>query len=74
MLPNHSARAITYAVSLQRVPGVFEFLASVALVTVPVGETGVVGIMLIPTGDELPPPGTQVPFTVELTNTETGEK
>lgn len=52
----------------------FKIRTSLPEISIPPGKTGVVGIMLIPTGDELPSPGTEVPFTVEVTNTETGEK
>jgi uncharacterized membrane protein/transglutaminase-like putative cysteine protease len=60
--------ADTYTLTFSNLPAGFTGVSSAAGVTVPAGQTGVVGIYLIPTG-QLPAPGTVLKFDVTVTST-----
>src|SRR5579875_1434759 len=67
---NNGPTADTYNLTFANVPSGFTILNSGTSVTVPAGQTGIVGIYLQPnTGQPIPPPGTQLSFTVTATST-----
>ena len=60
----------TYNLTFSNVPSGFSIVDSGTSVTVPAGATGILGIYLVPnTGQPIPPPGTQLSFTVTATST-----
>jgi uncharacterized membrane protein len=64
--------ADTYNLTFSDVPAGFTVLDSTASLTVPGGQTGNVGIYLVPNGSQpLPPPGTQPSFNVTATSSTT---
>ena len=69
-IQNTGPAAATYRVTFPNQPAGFTLKSSLPEVTIPAGETGVVGIMLIPNAG-LPAPGTQAPFQVTITDTAT---
>ncbi len=67
---NSGPTADTYNLSFSKAPSGFALLNSGTSVTVPAGQTGIVGIYLQPnTGQPIPAPGTQLSFTVTATST-----
>lgn len=59
-----------YNLSYTNIPAGFSVASSSSSVAVPAGQTGIVGIYLIPTaGSTLPAPGTQLSFQVTATST-----
>ncbi|HWB10387.1 MAG TPA: DUF4214 domain-containing protein [Pirellulales bacterium] len=66
---NTGPAADTYDLAFSNVPAGFTISASDASVTVPAGDTGIVGLYLQPAGTTLPPPGTILSFTVTATST-----
>jgi len=58
----------TYNVTFANVPSGWTIVDSGTSVTVPAGETGILGVYLQPTGTSLPPPGTNLSFTVTATS------
>lgn len=65
---NNGPTADTFHLTFPNLPSGFTLLNSGTSVTVPAGQTGIVGIYLQPSGSQLPPPGTQVTFTVTATS------
>jgi uncharacterized repeat protein (TIGR01451 family) len=63
-LQNTGPAADTYKLTFSNVPTGFTVLNSGTSVTVPAGQTGILGLYLQPTGTQLPPPGTDLSFTV----------
>ncbi len=62
--------ADTYNLTFSNIPTGFTLLNSGTSVTVPAGETGILGIYLQPNpGQPIPAPGTQLSFTVTATST-----
>ena len=69
-IQNLGPAADTYNLTFSNVPTGFTLLNSGTSVTVPAGQTGILGIYLQPnTGQPIPPPGTQLSFTVTATST-----
>jgi len=69
-IQNLGPAADTYNLTFSNVPTGFTILDSGTSVTVPAGQTGILGIYLQPnTGQPIPPPGTQLSFTVTATST-----
>ena len=62
-IQNLGPDADTYHLTFPTLPAGFRILNSLDRVTVPAGETGIIGIYLEPIG-QLPPPGAQVSFEV----------
>jgi uncharacterized membrane protein len=58
----------TYNLTFSNLPTGFNVLNSGASVTVPAGQTGILGIYLQPNGSQLPLPGSKVSFTVTATS------
>jgi hypothetical protein len=58
----------TFNVSFLDLPAGFEVFSSGTTISLPAGETGVVGFYLRPVG-QIGPPGTQISFRVEATST-----
>ena len=70
VIDNTGPAADTYNLSFANVPSGFTLVSSATSVTVPAGETGIVGIYLIPNaGSVLPAPGTPLSFQVTATST-----
>lgn len=68
-IQNLGPAADTYSLTFSNVPIGFTVEESATSVTVPAGETGIVGVYLVPnTGQPIPPPGTQLSFTVTATS------
>jgi tetratricopeptide (TPR) repeat protein len=64
-IQNLGPAADTYNLTFSNIPSGFTLLNSGTSVTVPAGATGILGIYLVPnTGQPIPPPGTQLSFTV----------
>jgi hypothetical protein len=57
----------TLSLTFSSPPAGFTFVKSGTVVTVPAGQTGVLGLYLVPSG-QLPAPGTQAAFTVTATS------
>jgi hypothetical protein len=70
VIQNLGPAADTYNLTFSNVPSGFTLLNSGTSVTIPAGQTGIVGIYLQPnTGQTLSAPGTVLPFTVKATST-----
>jgi hypothetical protein len=70
VIHNNGPSADTYDLALSNIPSGFTILTSATSVTVPAGQTGIVGIYLQPNaGIALPAPGTPLSFTVTATST-----
>ena len=70
VIDNTGPAADTYNLSFANVPSGFTLVSSATSVTVPAGQTGIVGIYLIPiAGSVLPAPGTPLSFQVTATST-----
>ena len=70
VIHNTGPAADTYNLSFANVPSGFTLVSSATSVTVPAGQTGIVGIYLIPiAGSVLPAPGTPLSFQVTATST-----
>ncbi len=70
VIHNNGPAADTYNLNITNVPSGFTLVRSATSVTVPAGQTGIVGIYLIPiTGAVLPLPGTALSFDVTATST-----
>ncbi|HVX12981.1 MAG TPA: DUF4214 domain-containing protein [Pirellulales bacterium] len=68
-IQNTGPSADTYDLTFSGVPAGFTVLNSGTAVTVPAGRTGIVGLYLQPNGGALPPPGTNLSFSVTSTST-----
>jgi uncharacterized membrane protein len=69
-LQNLGPSADTYNLTFANVPSGFTLLNSGTSVTVPAGQTGILGLYLqLNPGQQIPPPGTQLSFTVTATST-----
>jgi hypothetical protein len=68
-IQNSGPSADTYNLTFSTIPAGFTLLDSGTSVTVPAGQTGILGLYLQPMGATLPPAGTQVSFTVTATST-----
>ena len=68
-LRNLGPAADTFTLTFPNPPAGFTILNSGPAVTVPAGETGILGIYLQPSGSQLPAPGTVITFTVTATST-----
>ena len=66
-IQNLGPAADTFALTFPNLPTGFTVLSSGATVTIPAGQTGILGVYLQPTGS-LPAPGTQVTFTATATS------
>ena len=69
VIHNNGPAADTYNLSFSNIPSGFTLLNSGTTVTIPAGQTGIVGIYLVPTTGQIPPPGTPASFTVTATST-----
>ena len=70
VIDNTGPAADTYNLSFANVPSGFTLVSSATSDTVPAGQTGIVGIYLIPNpGSVLPDPGTPLSFEVTATST-----
>jgi uncharacterized membrane protein len=70
VIHNTGPAADTYNLSFANVPSGFTLVSSATSDTVPAGQTGIVGIYLIPiAGSVLPAPGTPLSFQVTATST-----
>ena len=67
-LQNIGPGADTYSLTFSNEPSGFTILNSGTSVTVPAGQTGILGLYLQPTGTQLPPPGTNLSFSVTATS------
>ena len=68
LIRNGSSTLKTYSLATLDTPAGFEAITSLSSVTIPAGEVGVVGVILIPAADgSLPAVGTIVPFSVQIT-------
>ena len=69
-IQNLGPAADTYNLTFANVPAGFTLLNSGTSVTVPAGQTGILGLYLQPdVGQPIPPPGTMLSFTVTATST-----
>ena len=67
---NVGPKADTFTLSSSNIPAGFSLQSGVTTVTIPAGETGVVGLYLVPNANQpLPAPGTQLAFTVTAKST-----
>ena len=66
---NNGPAADTFTFAFPNPPAGFTILSSGTTVTIPAGETGILGVYLRPNGPTLPAPGTSVTFTVTATST-----
>ncbi|GAB4188560.1 MAG: hypothetical protein Tsb002_14940 [Wenzhouxiangellaceae bacterium] len=66
LIRNDTAETQTYTVTVPNASNDFTIRTSLSRVTVPAGETGVVGVLMIPPEGELPASGTAVPFEVSV--------
>ena len=71
VIRNLGPAAETVTISIPQSPTGFSVLPSVDQVTIPAGETGIVGLYLRPSG-MIPSPGTIAPFTVHATSSANG--
>jgi len=69
VIHNDGPAADTYNLTFANIPAGFTLLDSGTSVTVPAGQTGIVGLYLQPTGTSLLPPGTPLSFDVTATST-----
>jgi uncharacterized membrane protein len=67
-IQNLGPAADTYNLTFSNLPSGFTILNSGTSVTVPAGQTGILGVYLQPNGSPLPPPGTIITFTVTATS------
>ncbi|HKI37475.1 MAG TPA: hypothetical protein VKA46_36810 [Gemmataceae bacterium] len=65
---NNGPAPITEDLAFSNVPSGFTLLNSGTSVTIPAGQTGIVGVYLQPTSGQVPPVGTPASFTVTATN------
>jgi uncharacterized membrane protein len=65
---NNGPTAVTENLAFSNLPSGFTLLNSGTSVTIPAGQTGIVGGYLVPTGSQVPAQGTPVSFTVTATN------
>jgi uncharacterized membrane protein len=69
VIHNNGPTADTYNLTFANVPSGFSILSSASSVTIPAGQTGIVGVYLQPnTGQPIPAPGTMVSFMVTATS------
>jgi uncharacterized membrane protein len=68
VIHNTGPAADTYHLTFSNLPSGFTVLDSGTSVTVPAGQTAVVGIYLAPSGGQLPAPGTNASFSVTATS------
>jgi uncharacterized membrane protein len=71
VLHNTGPSADTFSLTFQSPPAGFTIVSSATQVTIPAGQTGIVGVYLQPSGSLLPAVGTPAPFTVTATSTTT---
>lgn len=74
IIQNTGPQPDTFALSVSGLPAGFEALSSLPQVTLQPGHTGLIGLTIRPSdlSAPLPPPGTQIPFTVTATSTSAG--
>ncbi|HEV3341450.1 MAG TPA: transglutaminase domain-containing protein, partial [Pirellulales bacterium] len=65
---NTGPAADTYNLTFSSPPAGFALVTSGTSVTVPAGQTGILGLYLVPTSSQLPPPATNLSFTVTATS------
>ena len=71
-IQNLGPTADTYDLTFSNVPSGFSVQSSNSSVTIPAGQTGIVGVYLVPNaGQALPAPGTQLSFSITATSTTT---
>ena len=68
LIHNTGPTADTYNLTFANVPSGFTVLSTTTSATVPAGKTGILGLYLQRTGTTLPPPGTNLSFTVTATS------
>jgi len=68
-IQNLGPAADTYTLSFSNAPNGFAYLSGPTTVTVRAGQTGILGIYLVPDSGPLPVPGTRVSFDVTATST-----
>ncbi len=68
-IQNTGPTPLTDELTFSNLPSGFTILDSGTSVTVPAGQTGILGIYLVPSSGPVPAPGTQVSFTVTATST-----
>jgi uncharacterized repeat protein (TIGR01451 family) len=68
VIHNSGPAADTFNLTFSKPPTGFTILSSATQVTIPAGQTGIVGIYLLPT-DQIPSPATHVAFSVSATST-----
>ena len=68
VIHNNGPTADTYNLAVSNIPGGFTIVTSATSVTVPAGQTGIVGIYLQPTTGTIPAPGILASFTVTATS------
>jgi len=66
---NNGPTADSFHLTFSNLPSGFTVSDSESTVTIPAGQMGIVGLYLVPnTGQAIPPPGTQLSFTVTATS------
>jgi hypothetical protein len=65
---NNGPAPVTENLNFGNVPSGFTLLSSTTSVTIPAGQTGIVGVYLQPNNGQVPPVGTSASFTVTATN------
>jgi hypothetical protein len=68
VIHNNGPAPVTENLTFPSVPSGFTILSSGTSVTIPAGQTGIVGVYLQPTGTQTPAVGTPASFTVTATN------
>src|SRR5262249_26385562 len=68
VIHNNGPTANSFDLTFPSLPTGFTVLNSGTQVTIPAGQTGILGIYLQPNGSQLPSPGTQVSFSVTATS------
>lgn len=66
---NSGPTADTFNLTFPNLPAGFTVLSSLTSITIPAGETGIVGIYVVPNAGTVPAPGTQITFTLTATST-----
>ncbi len=67
-IQNRGPVADTFALAFSGVPAGFKIQSSVPSITIPAGETGEVGICVLPTG-QIPSSGATAPFSINVAST-----
>ncbi|MBV9124023.1 MAG: hypothetical protein JO112_11750, partial [Planctomycetes bacterium] len=69
LIHNSGPAADTFQLTFPTIPAGFTLISSQTQVTIPAGQTGIIGLYLQPNGSQLPAPGTNASFTVTATST-----